>query len=304
MQANDKCKREKHVEEFKREAVRLPENGGERTVSDSGMGLGAACVDAQVRQRHGAGSAVSFAALVLLACASHDPSSPGSAGSAGSTGSASKASNPPTPTTKITCEWQPRQHPSATPDCQCRSEGGVSDALDFSGVCYDDTGGDTPTLWCADPDYPHQGSCFLWELDPWRCNKLTDGCRCSFTYESSLLFCDENRPGYSDPPAHCCVAGETCTCLPGRNACKAGETPVSDCAYSAAIGIPSPPTSCPSGQVQVTTCGMPAMPASTPSTTETEECPGSCRIDGDLACCPERIDGSCEMYCCDASGCS
>jgi hypothetical protein len=66
---------------------------------------------------------------------------------------------------------------------------------------------------------------------------------------------------------------------------------------------PPPPTSCPTGQVQVTTCGMSTTPASTPSTTEAD-CPGSCRIDGDLACCPERIDGSCEMYCCDASGCS
>ena len=42
MEANGKRKRKKHAEEFKREAVRLLENRGERTVSDVAASLGVA----------------------------------------------------------------------------------------------------------------------------------------------------------------------------------------------------------------------------------------------------------------------
>jgi transposase len=42
MEAKSKRKRKKHTEEFKREAVRLLENRGERTVSDVAASLGVA----------------------------------------------------------------------------------------------------------------------------------------------------------------------------------------------------------------------------------------------------------------------
>jgi len=42
MEANGKRKRKKHAEEFKREAVRLLENRGERTISDVAASLGVA----------------------------------------------------------------------------------------------------------------------------------------------------------------------------------------------------------------------------------------------------------------------
>jgi transposase len=42
MEAKTKSKRKKHPEQFKREAVRLLENRGERTVSDVAAGLGVA----------------------------------------------------------------------------------------------------------------------------------------------------------------------------------------------------------------------------------------------------------------------
>jgi transposase-like protein len=42
MEANGKRKRKKHSEEFKREAVRLLENRGERAVSDVAASLGVA----------------------------------------------------------------------------------------------------------------------------------------------------------------------------------------------------------------------------------------------------------------------
>ena len=42
MEANGKRKRKKHAEEFKREAVRLLESRGERTVSDVAASLGVA----------------------------------------------------------------------------------------------------------------------------------------------------------------------------------------------------------------------------------------------------------------------
>ena len=42
MEANGKRKRKKHAEEFKREAVRLLENRGERTIADVAASLGVA----------------------------------------------------------------------------------------------------------------------------------------------------------------------------------------------------------------------------------------------------------------------
>jgi transposase-like protein len=42
MEANGKRKRKKHSEEFKREAVRLLENRGERTVADVAASVGVA----------------------------------------------------------------------------------------------------------------------------------------------------------------------------------------------------------------------------------------------------------------------
>ena len=61
MEAKATKKRRKHTEEFKREAVRLLENRGERTVADIAASLGvaekpAARVEAEARERGRAGA--------------------------------------------------------------------------------------------------------------------------------------------------------------------------------------------------------------------------------------------------------
>ncbi len=244
---------------------------------------------------------------LVLGCASHDSSSPAPAPSSGSAGSGSEASNGKEPTTKITCEWAHGHHPADVPECQCHSEGGTGAELEFGGICYNDSGGDDPVRWCADPGYPREGSCSYWDLQPWRCSAQGDGsCRCAFTYFdslSSLLFCDSQHDVWQEP-AHCCFDGSMCTCDPGSGQCKDGEQPVSDCASYAALGLAPPPSSCPSGQIEVTSCGMPTTPPAAQGGTSSADCSYDCRIDGDLACCyVSTADGRCELYCCDSSGC-
>lgn len=61
MEAKTKKKRKKHPEEFKREAVRLLESRGERSVADVAAGLGVAenllhAWKKKVRQRGGPGT--------------------------------------------------------------------------------------------------------------------------------------------------------------------------------------------------------------------------------------------------------
>lgn len=227
-------------------------------------------------------------------------------GSSGSTGAAS-------PSIKVTCEWRRDSHRSDQADCECRSEGGVGDKFEVSGGCSAQP--DDPTISCADPDFPHSGSCFYWELYPWRCENSTGSaiCDCSFTSfdpSQSTLYCDDQAPGYS--ALTCCLSEQTCTCGYGSAACKVGEQTVSDCASADALKLPAPPSSCPAGQVQVPSCNVPTTGAAKSGTTPTQDtisgpaddCPGNCNIDDFSACCPVReSDGTCGTYCCDSSGC-
>lgn len=230
--------------------------------------------------------------------------STGSSGPTGSTGAA-------TPSIKVACEWRRDGHVSNEADCECRSEGGSGDKFDVSGGCWEHP--DDPAISCAEPDFPHSGSCFYWVLYPWRCSNLTltkdDVCTCSFTaFESgySALHCDNQAFEFD---VTCCLSAQTCTCRYGADACKVGEQVVSDCASADTLGLPEAPTSCPSGQVQLVSCnisptGVPQPDAPATTDTQTDDCPGSCDIGDYTACCPVReSDGSCGTYCCDSSGC-
>ncbi len=241
--------------------------------------------------------------------ASKSSGSNGSSGPSGSSGTRSTGSSGGTgaasPSIKVTCEWRRDFHRSDEADCECRSEGGTGDKFEVSGGCWEHP--DDPTISCADPDFPRSGSCSYWELYPWRCSNASGGssCECGFTSfqaGSSALYCDTQAFNGS---AYCCLSGQTCTCRSGTGMCNVGEQAVTDCASGAdALGLPEPPTTCPSDQVQVASCNVANSDSpSSSAATDTELCPGVCTGES-VVCCPNRkSDGSCGTLCCADSGC-
>lgn len=140
--------------------------------------------------------------------------------------------------------------------CRCTAKDTNTGTTTYAGGCKSDTSF-APMTCCQASTFPASGNCSCWLSRAWACNQFgATTCACSNYWDPAVQMtttCDN----VTDPGGHpwrCCAIAGSCTCTQNGAACGAGYKEVSNCTNYAALGLQPAVSTCPTGQLTVSSC--------------------------------------------------